>query len=528
MEVTWVTYAQLLLQFVSALAAGFICLAGFRWASRLYSPLGVIVGLGLILRAWSSLGLFAISYLDLPFLSSLHSGDGFWHLALDARTYYDLSSAVGFGAVMPPGAPSPAFIGALAVWMRTVGSSPASAILLNLVLYVLICVLLIAAFRPLTDTIVRRAAVVTVSTFSFSPILVLLGTQPLKDVFFAALVVCATVGMFHLLLRIAPSVGRWGWSLPLTGVALAVFLISGVRVYYAVLIWGAALAGLVLRIVTLPRREAWMAVPRAIVSVVLLWCAFMWGAGDAYTDYMIRVSRMLPKSMSEALPITPSHSTESSTSSHAALTELETYRQGFVRSGGATNLADSAEASSLAPTAAVSLGLAALFVPITLLMRLSIVDMSGGRGFLLVTDADTLFVILTIAAITWVIWSAREGWRDMVPFLAFAVPLAVVCSLLLGYVVTNYGTLFRLRILAMFPIWMLPLAVPYWHAARVAKSDQTHARTSADRSRGASLTVSRGDAARRAPVTRNVGSFATSGTSLLTARVPREGLRSTS
>jgi hypothetical protein len=31
-------------------------------------------------------------------------------------------------------------------------------------------------------------------------------------------------------------------------------------------------------------------------------------------------------------------------------------------------------------------------------------------------------------------------------------------AVLLGYVVTNYGTLFRLRLIAAMPIWLQPLA----------------------------------------------------------------------
>jgi hypothetical protein len=37
--------------------------------------------------------------------------------------------------------------------------------------------------------------------------------------------------------------------------------------------------------------------------------------------------------------------------------------------------------------------------------------------------------------------------------------LVVMTSLLMAYVVTNYGTLFRLRLLSVVPLWVLPLAV---------------------------------------------------------------------
>ena len=35
--------------------------------------------------------------------------------------------------------------------------------------------------------------------------------------------------------------------------------------------------------------------------------------------------------------------------------------------------------------------------------------------------------------------------------------LGTVGAVLVGYVVTNYGTLFRLRLLAVVPFWLLPL-----------------------------------------------------------------------
>ena len=34
-----------------------------------------------------------------------------------------------------------------------------------------------------------------------------------------------------------------------------------------------------------------------------------------------------------------------------------------------------------------------------------------------------------------------------------------VSAVLVGYVVTNYGTLFRLRLLAVVPFWLLPLVL---------------------------------------------------------------------
>jgi hypothetical protein len=53
----------------------------------------------------------------------------------------------------------------------------------------------------------------------------------------------------------------------------------------------------------------------------------------------------------------------------------------------------------------------------------------------------------------------RDRAGPNVPYVWFLASLAIVVSLLLGYIVTNFGTLFRLRLMVALPFWMLPLAV---------------------------------------------------------------------
>ncbi len=53
----------------------------------------------------------------------------------------------------------------------------------------------------------------------------------------------------------------------------------------------------------------------------------------------------------------------------------------------------------------------------------------------------------------------RDRIGPHVPYVWFVVSLALVVGLLLGYIVTNFGTLFRLRLMVAVPLWMLPLAV---------------------------------------------------------------------
>ncbi len=50
-------------------------------------------------------------------------------------------------------------------------------------------------------------------------------------------------------------------------------------------------------------------------------------------------------------------------------------------------------------------------------------------------------------------------------YLWFVPILGTITALLLGHVVTNFGTLFRRRYLAATPLWMLALAVSPGRAA---------------------------------------------------------------
>ena len=138
-------------------------------------------------------------------------------------------------------------------------------------------------------------------------------------------------------------------------------------------------------------------------------------------------------------------------------------RLGFVRAGGATNLSSTDQEGG--PTSAgeivqrAGLGLLAMFVPISILESASIVDLEGGRGFLFVTDIDTAFITVSLLVAAVLIYRRRDAWRAQAPALIFGTILAVTCVLLMAYVVTNFGTLFRLRLIGVTPGWLVPLAV---------------------------------------------------------------------
>ena len=92
-----------------------------------------------------------------------------------------------------------------------------------------------------------------------------------------------------------------------------------------------------------------------------------------------------------------------------------------------------------------------------MLQAAGLFDLSGGRGLLFIADLDTIYVDVTIVLTLILAFRSRltrEGW-----VLAYTViALAVLTAILMGYVVTNFGTLFRLRTLITVPLWLLPIA----------------------------------------------------------------------
>jgi hypothetical protein len=98
-------------------------------------------------------------------------------------------------------------------------------------------------------------------------------------------------------------------------------------------------------------------------------------------------------------------------------------------------------------------------VPVSLLRATGLVNFTGGGRMLLLTDVDTLFLDLTIVACLVLVWRHRREIGGAWTLAAFLLVLGVVSALLVGYVVTNYGTLFRLRLLAVVPFWLLPLVL---------------------------------------------------------------------
>ena len=267
------------------------------------------------------------------------------------------------------------------------------------------------------------------------------------------------------------------------GMVLAIYFMAGMRVYYPFLVW-CSLGVLFVTCAALGGRP--VAGRTAVIGVATLaisWLAFSAGGRDyaVYYESFVRLKGVVP----------------------AVKTLVVSARTGFIRTGGASNVTDgearasgatevpSAGSQSSPPSPAVTVpadpaplktrpseqlgdppvqppsvraralivGLATLFVPMTILRGLSIAHLTVGRGMLLITDLDTLFLDATIGLGILLVVRGRTALRANIGFLVFTICLGLVLTGLMAYTVTNYGTLVRLRLMVGFVMWTLPLAV---------------------------------------------------------------------
>jgi hypothetical protein len=483
-------------QLAVAAAVGVGLIAACRWLRRRSRLCGWLVVAGLLLRAAVTLGLFWTSYLNLPVLRHLHNGNGFWKLAIDAPVYYfpALNAAEHGLATVLPGSPSPAFVKGLAVWMRAVGVSPVSGAYLNLSLYVLFCLAMVAWFKPTGRWREDMPCAVTLAAVSFSPVLVVYGSQPLKDMTFVFLLGVVCVAAFEILpwlvfegdgtRRLRPAAA----AMAATFLA-AIYLIAGIRGYYGLLTWSAL--AWVLFVFAWRQRLARLVRYAAVCVLVLtaVWFAYMTGAD---LDYLNPYGNSITAVWRTIHSGRPGRSVPGGWLGRTGtvVTMVDAYRDGFVLTPGATSIrsvgADQADLNAPSPItrgpgapspgrslrhrlSAAALGLGLIFVPVSVLRGLSIVDFTGGRGLLVITDADTLLMDLTIAAAIAVLVRRRSAIRDRLPYVCFMGTLGLAAALLMAYIVTNFGTLFRLRLMVSVPLWLLPLALSHRVTSPVEK-----------------------------------------------------------
>jgi hypothetical protein len=445
---------------VIGVAVGLLILNAYRYVWRQAPAVAAIMAIGIVARAAAGLALFWISYLDLPILRGLHSGDGFWVLAPDARYYYQAAAALS--ADFPPSTvtgPTAGFVSIFSGWMYLVGRSPASGLFLNLTLYVLLCVLVVRVCRPAGDRTAQLACAACLGPLSVAPVVLAHSSQPLKDDAFVFLSVVTCLSVLALL-RVRADTGarqkdRWIILAALVGLGAAAYIISGIRLYFAALVCACLIPAAMIYVW---RSRAEPLPWRVTVAIATLAVASI-GPAMMETAKLYRWIARAPSVQPSVVSTAPGRGPRDDFILwEFALHQLRDSRLGFIKSGGASNIvADARIDEGIARATLV--GLATVFVPISMVRALGLVDLAGMRVPLWITDIDTVLLDVFILACVSLAVMRRDRVGPNIPYVWFVVSLALVISVLLGYIVTNFGTLFRLRLMVAVPLWMLPLAV---------------------------------------------------------------------
>jgi hypothetical protein len=486
----------------AVLALGWLIWTAIRWVARRSTVIGAIFAAGVLTRIFFGVTLFYISYLQLPIGTSLQAGGGFWTLTADAQGYYELAAdTIRTGVpIHDASVPSPFFIRTLALFMRIVGVSPLAGMFLNLCVYAGVVVAIVSSFRPINNWRRDLPCIAAIAAYSFSPVILIHATQPLKDELSSALVITACLGVLALRRLIYGNRLINVWTLAgLVAFFLATFGSAGIRWYFALLFWGLCAATLVLcglwrRTTSFPTYALGVATALAVG-----WLGLWAGAGPYYPIMRAYVT------------LGPSHL--------STVTQLS--RRGFLMSGGGTNLVvplrdDPAEGRAhekdlvkrqwdaekdlwrSAPPPPPRLGTAkggvdaerarrvleeqneaARAIPVRLMEHLRVAatglsfvflpssvagsllgtKIAGGRGLMPVADLDTVLQDITMILIAVLLWRRRQLIGDRIPLVVFGILVSAASAVLLAYVVTNFGTMWRLRSLAAIPFWMIGIAL---------------------------------------------------------------------
>jgi hypothetical protein len=446
---------------IAAVCAALAGVSGaWRFVSRRSRVAGLIFAAGLLIRTAGAAFFLATSSFALPFMTSLQMGNGFWTLASDAQEYYRLGGLVAdrWQATITPG-----YVGPLGLWMRVVGVNPASPVLFALVMYALAVVTLVAAFGRSTTPVARRALDLGVAALSFSPMLIYAGVFGLKDVFFTALVVVFGAAYFTLIATAWTRATLGTNLLAAAAAAVALWFIAGTRAYFSILLWAAAAvtyAWCVLAGVPSRRR----AVLQAAAVLPALALVIFFGAEGNYPRFVRNLVTSAPAAVIEGRAPIASGGIDELDRRRRAINDYGGNSMITRRSETPASVAVPAETTRSGRLEGLAVGLGAVFVPSSLLDRLAAVDINIGMSARLIADADTLAFDAMAVLILWVVIVNRR--EISLPPLLFGLGLAILVALPLGYVMTNYGTLIRLRLLVSAPLWLVTLALAPRFAVR--------------------------------------------------------------
>lgn len=418
--------------------------------------------------------------------------------------------------------PSPFFVDALAVWMMALGSSPAVAMLMNLSFYLALVVLLVRCYRPSGQWRDDLPAVVAVTAYSFAPVILIHSTQPLKEELSSVLMGLACLAILRLapVVSRAERGIQWGALMAATLVlAGVVFGVAGIRWYLAVILWPALALTFGVIVVRHRFRHLRRLAVLGLIPLGATGLAFLAGAGPygrVITDNlryrelqgiwrdtanMTELSRVgflmsggatnvvvavhddvaAGKARQEEFvrnqQFTYTYKEEEARQRREVTVRNNTPRTGATPRRGSGPPPDSypgptpeikAERDAAALAVATTMrqriqllvvGVALFFLPTFVLDAALGIAVPSGRGLLAVADVDSLFLNASLIALIALGWQRRHLMRRRLPFVVFCATTAAVTVVLVGYVVTNYGTLWRMRPMAMVPLWLIALAL---------------------------------------------------------------------
>ena len=504
-------YLPVVLRSLVALAVGILVLAGYRYVHRQSAALGTLVGAAILIRAGLGLALFWISYLTLPIAEAFQVAGGFWQPALDATGYFQYAAAAADARTLYPldhAVPAPLFIDTLTLWMGAVGTSHAAGMLLNLCLFIALTSLMVWCYRPVNDWRRDLPCLVSVGGYAFSPVVLVHSTQPMKEELFGAFVALGCIGLLMLRPLISGATAAEQRRGTLVGAAIitaALLGVAGIRWYFAFIMW-CCLALALLMVAINGRRTPLRRYALGSVAVLAAgWVAFWSASGPNYRQVGPSFDTVLewPAHMWNTTQMARSGFLNSGGSSNivvslhddpgagraAALRREEAQRAWLAdrertnptapappppaRLGEAQRIEARVEPEkALTPDIARSIpvtpldhvrtaatGLALVFLPISLVGVLTGITVPSGGGLVALSEVDTIFLDLSCLAMLILVWQRRHMIGDRWLSVFFSAGLAGTTAILLGYVVTNFGTLVRMRIAVAIPIWLLGLTL---------------------------------------------------------------------
>lgn len=481
---------SILIGIVSNLAVIVLLIILYRSVRRHSRVMATLLAVGVVSRSAVGLTLFWTSYLDLAAGGALNLGGGFWGLAADARGYFGYAVGVleaGIWSANYVGVSSPFYVVVLAIWMGLVGVSPAAGLLLNVFLYALAVWLLVRAFRPTGRLPEDLPCALAVAVYTFSPVMFIHSTQLLKEELSYFLIVAIALGLAGLLARVIYGQGkhRSGARFAATAVAVmaATYGLAGIRWYLPWIVFGCVVLVLIAgNFLRRARLVPYLAGGAAIL--VLIWV----GAGGTSNPVHLFIAPALAGNAkisslsgtiadlpgffrkgfllsggntnvtvavgSDSPPAAPTSSELTAPAPRGVAAEARAIRESALREPEHAEAAKSVPRRPIEHVRAALAGLAIVFVPVTLLEAVGFLSMDAGRSFVLMADVDTVFQNLAAVALMSMLWMRRRTIGERLPLVLLVLALAASTALLLGYVVTNYGTLFRLR-----PLLLVPLCV---------------------------------------------------------------------